>query len=1065
MLAIVRLASRTIPANLAKPDSRYQDLTVEPVRSIVPRKISMSYGRQTCLPQGFATFLTYLDGTQTHRLGKQMLGFQTHKYQKSLTAVFSKTICTAVVVFAFLIPVCGQGQNVDDQYRLAAGHYSRGSFEESRDAFARLAEEHPGTEKAAISYFFLGESEVQLQNYEVAYSHYQAFLTAMPEHQHTSRALFRLGECAYQLRRMTQAASLLEKFAWTYPNDPLREYALAFLGDARLQRNEPQLAQRVFETAMQSYPQSSMSQRYRYGLARAMQQQGYYDEASRFYLFLANQGEGPYLAQSLLQMGIIDFNSGLVENARSSLIQALPALSTNQEVMEANYWLARTELATENYEQAFGYLDSIADDVTEGELGAAILFDGSVAAAKTDRIDTAQRWLARLRDGWPDSRWSENAMQMQIDLATQAGDNQNALGWIEQFEKEFPESDKLPSIIEYAGRIQYENKNYQKSIEMFNRLLDRQENAVDERQTIWRYYIGLGHLGLKDYGAAYESLTKTKVGSADKPFQASLAIAKATALIGLGRNLGAAPYLQQYLDIEPNGTQSARARSELAIAFVQDGQWDQASVAMKQLRDKHEGDPLVLTTASVMAEAAYKAKKHRYSESYFELLADSGNGKYAERGLSGLAWARLQDSQSEKAMVTFERLLNEYPDSTFAPEAAMARGKYLEEREQHAPASEAFALVHTRFANSKLANTARLRQAYNLQKTGGGENLQTAKSVLLEYLKTQKSGLERGDAIYQLAWVYADLGQQQESLQRFEEISNSHKASRFWVDATYRVAKQAVSVENYTKADQLLKRLLASETPKEVESRCLFLRGQIAAKQKDWVVVGETMTELVSQTDDNQLHAKASYWLAESLYQREEYSSAVDVFGQLCRRTEITTAKLQPWIQLRYSQSLSYLERWTAALSAADSGLKTYSDFELRYEFDYIRGRALAAQGRLDDARAAYEKVTKSAEGRATETAAMAQWRIGETYFHQEEYKQAIDAYYKVDSLFAYKKWRAAALMQAGKCQEHLGNWRHAIKLYKQLVEKFPNSQYVADATQRMDLAVRQANLKQKVTR
>lgn len=1005
-----------------------------------------------------------------------MLEFNEFKYSIKESTAFRFLIFAAVFVSIFAFPINGNCQSVDDQYRLAAGHYSRGSFQESRDAFALLTQQYPNSEKASISYFFLGESEVQLQNYEVAYTHYQMFLAQMPTHEHSPRALFRLGECAYQLQRPTQAASLLEKFVWSYPTHPLREYALTFLGDVRMTRNEPQLAQRVYETALQTYPQSSMSQRCRFGLARAMQAQGNADEASRFYQLLISQAESPYRAQSLQQIGIIDFNNGMIENARSHLTEALSLLSGQPEIIETKYWLARTELATENYETAFEHLDTIADDAPKSDLGAAILFDGAIAATKTERLDTAQRWLATLRNDWPNSRWSEDAIQMQIDLANQTGDKKNSLGWIEQFEKEYPDSEKLPNIMEYAGRIQYDGKEYKKSIQTFQRLLEQFEDApeYEHKQAIWRYYIGLGYLGLKDYGAAKDALTKVTFENTEdvsndpqkETFIASVAIAKATALIGLGQNVDATPFLQQYLDIEPDGAQSARARSELAIAYVRDQQWEHAAIAMSQLRDKHKADPLVLETASILAETAYKAKKHRYSENWFEILAESGNPqKYAERGLSGLAWARLENGQTQLAMEAFDRLLTEFPNSSFAADAAMARGKYLEERKEHAAASETFAIVSQRFKDSKLVDTARLRQAYNLQKVGGEKNLQVAKQVLLEYLNSPGAEQHRGDATYQLAWVYTDLGLTEDGMLRFEEVSDKYENSRFWEDATYRVAKQTVLAEDYVKADKLLNRLLAHDSPKEVKSRCWFLRGQIAAKRKDWVLVGDTMTKLIALTEDKPLYAKASYWLAESLYQREEHSSAADIFGQLARRDQITTQKLKPWIQLRYAQSLAYLERWTPALSAADTGLQEHSDFNFRYEFDYIRGRALAAQGRLQDARAAYEKVTKSSQGASTETAAMAQWRIGETYFHQQEYRQAIDAYYKVDSLFAYKKWRSAALMQAGKCQEHLGNWRHAIKLYKQLLEKFPDTEYAQDASQRMDLAVRQANLKQKKTR
>ena len=394
----------------------------------------------------------------------------------------------------------------------------------------------------------------------------------------------------------------------------------------------------------------------------------------------------------------------------------------------------------------------------------------------------------------------------------------------------------------------------------------------------------------------------------------------------------------------------------------------------------------------------------------------------------------------------------------------MAQGKFLEEQKQHAKANTIFRTVSEQFGDTKLADTARLRQAYNLQKLGGQENLKSARSVLQQYLNS-KNEIARDEAIYQLAWINNDIGDSTSAARRFEELSTDHTSSRFWVDATYRVADEAFRCGQYEKAEQVLTRLLAREIPNEVKSRSLHLKGQIAAKAKNWPLVGETMTQLMASTTDKSMRAKGSYWLAESLYQRKEYEHSANVFSQLISKNEVVSEKLAPWIKLRHAQCLAHIEKWNLALSGADAGLKQHPNFNFKYEFDFIRGRALAAQGRLIDARAAYEKVIKSPQGDSTETAAIAQWRIGETYFHQQEYKQAIAAYYKVDSLFAYKKWRAAALMQAGKCQEHLGNWKHAIKLYKQIVTDFASSEYAPDAGKRMELAVRQAQLKQIKTR
>ena len=166
---------------------------------------------------------------------------------------------------------------------------------------------------------------------------------------------------------------------------------------------------------------------------------------------------------------------------------------------------------------------------------------------------------------------------------------------------------------------------------------------------------------------------------------------------------------------------------------------------------------------------------------------------------------------------------------------------------------------------------------------------------------------------------------------------------------------------------------------------------------------------------------------------------------------------LQPWVRLRLAQCLGKLERWDDATNVAEDGLVQFGDFSNAHEFTFVKARALEARGMLDDAQELYLDVIESDSGNGSETAAIAQWRIGETHFHRENYSIAIESYQKVDALYNYAQWKKAAILQAGKCQEHLGNWKHAAKLYTQLIEKFPESTMAMQAKERLVLIERLA--------
>ncbi len=124
---------------------------------------------------------------------------------------------------------------------------------------------------------------------------------------------------------------------------------------------------------------------------------------------------------------------------------------------------------------------------------------------------------------------------------------------------------------------------------------------------------------------------------------------------------------------------------------------------------------------------------------------------------------------------------------------------------------------------------------------------------------------------------------------------------------------------------------------------------------------------------------------------------------------------------------------------------------------DYLIGRCLAADAKFAEARGSYEKVIHSTTGGKTETAAMAQWMIGETFMHQKEYAAALREYLKVEILYAYPAWQAAALLQAAKCHEFLDQWAEADRLYSRLLEAYPTTEFKEEATRRLQHVRKQA--------
>ncbi|MFK7766959.1 MAG: tol-pal system YbgF family protein [Mariniblastus sp.] len=951
-----------------------------------------------------------------------------------------------------------------DAYAIAAGHYSRGNWDDSVNAFESVLRNYPDSNEAIDATFFLAEVMMQRQEFGPAYNAYQLFMQKYPNHEFTQRATFRLGESAFRLKKYDISLRLLEEFVRLNPHDGLTEFALPYLGEMRLNRDEPQLAQRAFETALRIYPSGNLSNSCRLGLAKSLQRLGNDDEATRFYNFLKSKGTPAMVGESHLQLGIMSFGRVDFEKAEKQLTVATMLCESEAAKSEAVYWLARTFNAVEDHARAVELLETVETDQLPEKLAAAILFDGAVAATKIKKHDQALVWLSELRAKYPTSTHADEAMKLEINVLQVTGNRKETANLIKSFRNANKTGALLTDVMEAEGRTHYAERNYVETISTFETLLSENEKtnaATPSEIANWHYFKSLGHLGLAEFKNAETTLDQINALPQSKQLKPLVRIAKATAQFGQEKYQSAAANYREYLTLAPKGDDTKRARAELTICLAETQEWKKASLAFDDLEMNHAEDPLVLGMAIYLAEKSYREKQNTYAERWFTFMANSnGDEDTVARGLSGLAWLKIDSRDIAGAYTVFESLLEKCPDSKFAGEAALARAKYLEDELQYLEASQMYGLVVRRFANTPMASVAMLRRAYSLQKVGGEFNLKEARTLLLEYVALPANNPLADEALYQIGWLHRDLGEDAKSSDAFAQLVEKFSRSKYWSDAAYRLAKTHVTNKNYKSASELVERLLKrDDAPVEVVSRALFLQGEIASAQNQWANVTSAMEGLIGRTKDDSIRFKAKYWLSESLYRQKQYEKASEEFEQLIPECDRFDKKLKPWIALRNSQCLGYQNDWANAAALANDAKQEFLGFEADYEFDFILGRSLEDSGKLTDARKHYQSVVDSARGGSTETAAIAQWRIGETFFHQENFVAAIKAYHKVDALFAYAHWRSAALMQAGKCQENLRNNKHAIKLYTQLIESFPTSQFVTDARTRLNRLTEQAKL------
>jgi len=540
------------------------------------------------------------------------------------------------------------------------------------------------------------------------------------------------------------------------------------------------------------------------------------------------------------------------------------------------------------------------------------------------------------------------------------------------------------------------------------------------------------------------------IDAAEGQLKADAQLTRGTILLAIERYEDAIGPLEDFLASKPQGDTLVKGRAELAICYARAGQIDKAKGLYETLSSEHADHELLGPLTEQLAEAAYAAGDHGWSTALFARLRQKATREEELKGLSGVAWSQYRAGQLEEAAVAFEELLSRNPPPEMAAEAALARGRILEQMQPVERALAMYDLVIEKYPKSPkhpeaLLAAARLRHRLEQDREAAALYDQLAD----EYPRHP----DRDMVLYEWAWVAEALGDSDQAQELFARVHREHKGGRYWADATFRLARRAFDAEDYDEASRLAEQLLAPDVAPQVRESALNLRGRIAVAREDWARARESFERLLAQFPKSRHEILAEYWLADIAYRQGKQAEAARRFERLDERIAGLKQR-ETWmamVPLRRAQLLAQMRSWQEAYRVASRVEQEYPGFPLQYETDYVIGLSLATRADFDGARAAYEEVIHSEHGAKTETAAMAEWMIGETYFHQKNYAAALRRYLRLRMRYDYPKWQALALLQAGKCREKLGEPAEAAKHYADLIEAFPDTNPAAQARQLLE--------------
>ncbi|MEO1277529.1 MAG: tetratricopeptide repeat protein [Planctomycetota bacterium] len=692
------------------------------------------------------------------------------------------------------------------------------------------------------------------------------------------------------------------------------------------------------------------------------------------------------------------------------------------------YWRAKADLRRDRPAESAERLKSALDEHRRSPLRAEMRYDLAVALQRGGETEAAADAFATYLHDHGDHAMAADALYAQASLTLEAGDTDAAAALADRFIESFPRHQLNPGARFIRGESAYRAGDHESAAGDFATLVDSADAQLAERA---RYRLGMSLHALGRSDDAMKHLRAVVGGPQTQPEFRPALFTLADIAFEDSRWPEAERGYGQYIEAAGrSGPQSESATFKLALSRLRQNNLDSGIEALQQV------------------------------------LSSWPQGRHAAHAGFELGQALVLMGEDAQADRVLQRLIAQHGESRFAPHAYR----------------------HLAAIASRQGDAERAADLYSLAASTGGNDM--ARSIAVDRARVLLNADRPNDAADILrgmpgvaqAWRVIALsraGNHEDAT----ELSDDFEVDEIGFDTNtraiydYALARSLIELSRETEAEPSLARAARSESP-TAPFAALDL-AELQLQRNQFAEAASLLEPFAAATDiDDSVRASAAYKAAWSRYQLGEHRAVVSLLdnrdlGTLAgpgamllgesllalKRSKEAAAQFDIALRdqstevdsdaalLRLGEAHAAAQDWRQSQQAYERHRREHPRSPRWYMAEFGIGWALENGKNQREAIAHYRTVADKHKG---ETAARAQFQLGECLFALGEHEEAVRELLRVDILHAAPKWSAAALYEAGRCFEAMSKIGEARAQYREVRERFPESPWATAAGERL---------------
>ncbi|RMG00609.1 MAG: outer membrane protein assembly factor BamD [Planctomycetota bacterium] len=909
-------------------------------------------------------------------------------------------------------------------------------FAQCADIFAQFLKNYPQSKLSPQAVFYRAESLYMAGSKDEAAKAYRDFLARYPDHVLAPEVLYALGVCEEERNQPAAAQKLYAQFLANYDDHPLRAEVALRQGEVLFAAGKYGEAADVFAAAAAD-PKNPNAVDARIRQADCLLQLKRYAEAATVYAASVS-AEGETGQKAALAAGRCYYLAGEYDKAIALLRRAasLPAQQA-----ECAHWIARCLLKKGETSAALKEIEQALRKAPADWKGRLLLDRGDALYADAKTRSQAPAVYLEAAKAFGDDDAAGEALYAAAYAALEAGDVNNARSYAADFLKRFPKHTLVPDVLHIEAECLLLDKNYEEAASRYSRLID--EHGTHADILLWQTRLATALSLAGKHQEVVTLLTPLVDKATDPARKAEMQLLIGAAQLELGNLADAAKALEASLSIQPKGPHADRALLLAAAVYKRQNDAAKAAQTVRRLLADFPQSPLEDQALLRLAEYAYAAGDTAAAEAaYRQLIGDLPDSPLRPQAAYQLACLLLNAEKIDEAETLLAEFLKQYGNTPLADKARLVRGIVRQKRKDYPGAIDDLQKALSGKLTPQEQASARYALALALI---GQKDYAQAISALTALLENPGDEANTDEVLYQLAWAYKLAGQDKQAVETFRRLAADHPQSTHAAEARYHLGEALYAQGEYAKAAVEYYTAMKQAKDADLGEKATHRLGWAYFKAEQFDKAQQTFAYQRATYPKGPLATDGAFMEAESLFKLDKFAEASAIYRTL---PQLADEDFEILRLLHAGQAAGRTGDWQTAVSLLSECEKRFPQAPEIPEVLYELGFAYQNLGQTDKAESFYARVIQAADD---ETGARAQFMIGELQFARKDYAEAVKSFFKVAYGYVAPQWQADATFEAARCFELLKKPEQAAKLYRELIEKYPQSNKVNDAKAKLE--------------